>query len=131
GRIPAMPRLLGLVIAIGLADSLNPSTIAPALYLALGERPRTQVAEFTIAVFVVYLGGGALITLGPGQIIRSVIPDFDVHHTVRYIAELVAGVLLIVAAAWIWTRREQLARRGLPQGSPKRKSSILLGATIS
>src|SRR5437588_4104858 len=123
-----MPRLLGLVIAIGLADSINPSTIAPALYLALGERPRTQVAEFTIAVFVVYLGAGALITLGPGQIIRGVIPDVDVQHTVRYIAELVAGVVLVGAAVWIWTHRERLAGRGLPQGNPKRRSSILLGA---
>ena len=126
-----MPRLFGLVIAIGLADSINPSTIAPALYLALRERPRTQVAEFTIAVFVVYLAGGALITLGPGQILRSVIPDFDLHHTVRYIAELVAGVLLIAAAAWIWRRRERLVERGLPRSSPQRRSSALLGASIS
>jgi cytochrome c biogenesis protein CcdA len=126
-----MVRLLGLVIAIGLADSINPSTIAPALYLALGERPRLQVAEFTIAVFVVYLAGGALITLGPGEIIRSVIPDVDIHHTVRYIAELVAGVLLLGAAAWIWARRESLAARGLPQRQSRQRSSVLLGATIT
>ena len=35
----AMIRLIGLCISIGLADSLNPSTIAVALYLATGERP--------------------------------------------------------------------------------------------
>ncbi len=37
-----------LMVSIGLADSLNPSTIAPALYLASGERPRSRVAEFTL-----------------------------------------------------------------------------------
>ena len=49
-----MFRLVGLVVSIGLADSLNPSTIAPALYLATGEHPRTRVTEFTFGVFVVY-----------------------------------------------------------------------------
>ena len=49
-----MLRLVGIVISIGLADSLNPSTIAPALYLATGERGRERVAEFTFAVFAVY-----------------------------------------------------------------------------
>jgi cytochrome c biogenesis protein CcdA len=126
-----MTRLLGLVISIGLADSLNPSTIAPALYLSFGDHPRTQVAEFTLAVFVVYLGGGALITLGPGALIRDLIPDVDVQHTVRYIAELVAGLLLLGAAALIWKRRRHLIRRGLPQADPRRRSSALLGASIT
>ena len=113
-----MIRLLGLVIAIGLADSINPSTIAPALYLALGERPKAQVAKFTIAVFVVYLAGGALTTLGPGEIIRSVIPDVDIHHTVRYIAELVAGVLLVGAVAILF------GATGLASGVPGRTGSF-------
>src|SRR5579884_3233023 len=69
-----MPHLVGLMISIGLADSLNPSTIAPALYLAASEHPRRRVAEFTVAVFLVYLLGGALIALGPGQLIRSLAP---------------------------------------------------------
>ena len=33
-----MLRLIGLMISIGFADSLNPSTIAPAMYLAT-DRP--------------------------------------------------------------------------------------------
>jgi cytochrome c biogenesis protein CcdA len=126
-----MLRLLGLVISIGLADSINPSTIAPALYLSFGDHPRTQVAEFTITVFVVYLGGGALLTLGPGALIRDLIPDFDIQHTVRYIAELVAGAVMLGAAAFIWKRRERLILRGLPQADPQRRSSVLLGASIT
>lgn len=126
-----MLRLLGLVISIGLADSINPSTIAPALYLASGERPRARVAEFTIAVFAVYLAGGALITLGPGQLIRSAVPDLDVAHTVRHVAELVAGFVLIAAAVLVWRGRHRLRSRGLPRSNPKRKSSVLLGASIT
>jgi cytochrome c biogenesis protein CcdA len=126
-----MVRLLVLMVTIGLADSINPSTIAPALYLASGKRPRTRVAEFTVAVFMVYLAGGALIALGGGQLIRSAIPDFDIRLTVRYAAEIVAGVLLLGAAYLIWSRRHRMVARGLPGSDPKRKSSVLLGASIT
>ena len=126
-----MLRLLVLMITIGLADSVNPSTIAPALYLASGERPRTRVSEFTLAVFLVYLAGGALIALGPGQLIRHALPDVDVRQTVRYTGEIVAGALLIVGAAVIWTRRDRLLARGLPTTKPGRGSSLLLGASIT
>lgn len=126
-----MLRLLGLMISIGVADSLNPSTIAPALYLAAARaRPRRQVAEFTIAVFAVYLAGGALIAIGPGQIIRNA-ADLDVQQTVRHAAEIVAGVVLIGAAMMLWRRRRRLAERGLPQPDPTRTSGALLGATIT
>lgn len=124
-----MLRLLGLVISIGLADSVNPSTIAPALYLAAGERPRARVIEFTIAVFVVYLAGGALIALGPGQLLRTSLPHL--HSTIRHVAELVAGVLLIGGGALLWARRDRLAARGQLRANPERRSSVLLGATIT
>jgi len=126
-----MIRLLVLMISIGLVDSINPSTIAPALYLATGQRPRSSVAEFTIAVFVVYLAGGALIALGPGELIRSAVPDIDVRHTIRYVAEIVAGAILILGALLLWRRRHRLVSRGLPGTNPKRRSSMLLGASIT
>ena len=59
-----MLRLIGIVVSIGLADSINPTTIGPALYLATGERARGRVAEFTFAVFAVYFLGGAAIAVG-------------------------------------------------------------------
>ena len=124
-----MLRVTGLVISIGLVDSLNPSTIAPALYLAAGERPRIRVMEFTISVFVVFLAGGALIAIGPGALLRHVIPH--PHRTLRQIGEIVAGVLLIAAAVFIWFRRARLSEHSFPRAEPKRRSTVLLGVTIS
>jgi cytochrome c biogenesis protein CcdA len=126
-----MLRLLVLMVTIGLADSINPSTIAPALYLASGERPRTRVSEFTLTVFLVYLAGGCLIALGPGQLVRHALPDIDVRHTVRYAGEIVAGILLITGAMAVWRRRERLVARRLPTSKPGRGSSVLLGASIT
>jgi cytochrome c biogenesis protein CcdA len=123
-----MLRLLGLMISIGVVDSLNPSTIAPALYLATGDHPRRRVAEFTLAVFGVYLAGGVLIALGPGELVQDALPKG--HVTVRHVAEIVAGAILILGAALVWRSRERIAGRGLPQ--PRRsRSSAVLGATIT
>jgi cytochrome c biogenesis protein CcdA len=122
-------RLMGIVISIGLADSLNPTTIAPALYLASGERPRERVTEFTLAVFAVYLVGGLTIALGPGQLILSLVPRPG--HVAREVLEVVAGVVMLIAGVMLWRHREQLAARALPEPDTERRSSAVLGATIT
>jgi cytochrome c biogenesis protein CcdA len=124
-----MFRLIGIVISIGLADSLNPSTIAVALYLATGERARARVTEFTIGVFAVYFLGGAAIALGPGQLLLSLVPH--PNHTTRYVVELVAGAAMLVAAALLWYKRDQLSRREPPNFDAKGRASWVLGASIT
>jgi len=124
-----MVRLIGVVISIGLADSLNPTTIAPALYLASGKRAKEDVTEFTLGVFLVYFLGGALIALGPGQLLLSLVPKPTAHT--RYILELIAGIAMVIASAMLWRNRGRLAHRKLPQSSANGKSSAILGATIS
>jgi cytochrome c biogenesis protein CcdA len=124
-----MLRLIGLVVSIGLADSLNPTTIAPALYLASGENCRARVSEFTLGVFGVYFLGGALVALGPGQLLLALVPKPHAHT--RYILEIIAGVALLIAAAYLWLTRHRLARRELPALGAESKSSAILGATIS
>jgi cytochrome c biogenesis protein CcdA len=127
--MPGMFRLLGLMISIGLADSLNPTTIAPALYLATGDQARRRVIEFTISVFVVYFLGGALIAIGPGALLRSLVPH--IQATLRHSVEIAAGIGLLIAAGVLWRSRERLVARGLPASNPKGRSSALLGASIT
>jgi cytochrome c biogenesis protein CcdA len=122
-------RLLGIVISIGLADSLNPTTIAPALYLASGERARRRVVEFTAAVFVVSLIGGLVVALGPGRLIISLIPH--PHHRIAYLIETIAGIAMLVGAALLWRHRERLRDREPPNFEAGGKSGWVLGATIT
>ena len=124
-----MLRLFGIVISIGLADSMNPSTIAPGLYLALGERARTSLTEFTVTVFAVNFVGGAVIALGPGEVILHLVPH--PHATARYILETIAGVVMLIAAVVLWVKRRSLRQRELPSPSAEGKSAILLGLTIT
>lgn len=124
-----MLRLMVVVASIGLADSLNPSTIAPALYLASGEHARKQVFEFTVGVFVVYLLGGLIIDFGPGHLLLSLVPH--PRARVRYILEVVAGVAMLAAAAFVWGYRDRLSTRRLPSPKATGRSSAWLGATIT
>jgi cytochrome c biogenesis protein CcdA len=120
---------MGIAISIGLADSLNPSTLAPALYLAAGERARERVSEFTVAVFLVYLVGGVAIALGPGQLLLSLVPH--PRHIVAHIIETTVGVALMASGMIVWRHRRGLAQRESPNLDPRGKSSWLLGATIT
>ena len=92
-----MLRLIGLAVSIGLADSMNPSTIAPGLYLAIGNKARTGLIQFTLAVFAVNLLGGAAIALGPGEALLALVPKPGA--TARYILETVAGVVIVAIGA--------------------------------
>lgn len=124
-----MLRLLGIVISIGLADSLNPTTVAPALVLAAGERARDHVARFTLGVFAVYLLGGVLIALGPGELILDLVhkPSRDTGQ----ILEVIAGVMLLVAGSLLWRHRFTLRTKELPTTTRSEHSSWVLGATIT
>ncbi|MGO9971488.1 MAG: GAP family protein [Solirubrobacteraceae bacterium] len=124
-----MLRLVGLVVSIGLADALNPTTIGPGLYLAGGHGGRRRVAEFTLAVFAVYLAGGVAIALGPGQLLLSAFA-----HPLReaaHVLEIVVGAAMLGVACFLWWRRSWLAQREPPGTKPEGRSSAILGATIT
>ena len=120
-----MIALAALVLSIGLADSINPSTVAPALYLALGRDAVKSLAGFTAGVFSVYLLGGIAITLGPGRAVPH--PGPRVTHLI----ELGLGGGTLVVALALWLSRARIARRITSgKGRVGQGSSFLLGATI-
>jgi cytochrome c biogenesis protein CcdA len=123
-----MLRALGVVLSIGLADSLNPSTSVTGLFLASGERPRRSVLEFAAGVFAVFLVGGLILTLGPGRAILTVVPRPGA--TARYILETVAGAAMLCIAARLWRHRS--APHGARRvGTIRRRGSpLLFGATV-
>ena len=86
-----MLRRVAVMISVGLADSINPSTVGPALYLTTTHRRVGRVLQFTVAVFLVELAAGIVLTIGPGRLLLGLI-----HHprdTIRRAIELVAGLL--------------------------------------
>lgn len=102
-----MLKLAILIAGIGLADSVNPATIGPALYFATTDHPIRRVTEFTAGFFIVNFVAGVLIVVGPGQLLVSLAqrPGPEVNH----IIELVAGVILIAVAIGLFLGRTRLA----------------------
>lgn len=121
--------LIGLVLSVGLADSLNPSTVGPALYLAASGKRVLKVTQFTLGVFGVNLLAGVLLTIGPGRLLLSLVPH--PRGTVKHIIELVAGLVLLVAAVALWQSRRNLSSRQLPMSSSAGGSALVAGASIA
>jgi Sap, sulfolipid-1-addressing protein len=123
-----MLRLAGVVVTIALVDSLNPSTIGPAIYLASGARARRSVLEFTTAVLIAHLTDAALLMVGPGPLVLSFIRGLD--PTVQHLTELALGAGILVAAGLTWHHRARLSCKDLPDPNPNLRSSLILGASI-
>ena len=121
-------RLLLLAITVGLADSMNPSTIAPALYLATGQCAKRDLIRFTLGAGGTYFLGGALIVLGPGEGLLALVPHPDA--LTRYILETLVGAVVLVAGLVLWYRRRHLGDHRLPEPKSNGRSAVLLGASI-
>lgn len=122
-------RRIGVALSVGLADSLNPSTVGPALYLATATGPVWRVTQFTLGVFSVNFVGGVVLTIGPGRLLLGLVPH--PQGTVRHVLELVAGFVLLAAAVALWRGRRRLARRALPGMGGKGGSALIAGASIA
>lgn len=103
-----MAGVVVLVVSIAAFDSLNPSTLLPAVVLALGESPLRRVALFAAGVFAVStLGGMVLLFVGRTVVARTAHPSAHARH----VAELVIGVALVVAGVVLWTLRRHVGRQ--------------------
>jgi cytochrome c biogenesis protein CcdA len=122
-------RLAIIGLTVGLADSLNPSTVGPAVYLATVAKGALRVTQFTLGVLGVNVVVGLFLVLGPGNFLFGLIPH--PQKTARHLIELVAGVVLLGAAAALWLGRRKLAQRELPMRRGGGGSAMVAGASIA
>jgi cytochrome c biogenesis protein CcdA len=120
--------LLAIVIGVGLVDSLNPSTIAPALYLATGRDHARSLAGFVAGVFAVNLTLGVILALGPGQIVMDHVPHPSDHA--KHLIEVSAGSFLLIVAAALWFKRSSFAEH-VTNTDRLQRSSLYLGSGIA
>lgn len=123
-----MLALLALVASIALADSVNPSTVVPALFYATGARPRAALAGFAAGVFAVALAGGVLVLLGGRELVESLLPD--VGDATRHRLEVAGGAALIALAAGVWLTARHAADRTPRPRAGRWWSAPMLGAAI-
>jgi cytochrome c biogenesis protein CcdA len=120
--------LLALVLLIGIVDSANPSTIAPALYFAAGEDAHTSLVGFIAGVFLTSLAAGALFVVGPGQALMAIVPHPGDES--RHLIELAAGMATLALAIGLWLSRSRLSGHVTNLTKRVDRASLLVGAGI-
>ncbi len=116
-----------VVVSVALADSLNPSTLIPGLWLATAPQA-DRLAAFVLGVFTVYTAGGLVLVFGPGRVLISALHGF--HGPFEHVVEAVGGVLVLAIAVVLWRSRTGADDQPRPRRSYTRASAFALGAGI-
>jgi threonine/homoserine/homoserine lactone efflux protein len=122
-----MVRLTLLVGSIAAADSINPSTVVPAIWLATASRGR-GLASFTLGAFVVYLAGGLVLVFGPGPALIAAL-----HHIkgpFEHALQAAGGAVALAFAVTLWRSRNREPEERRVRRSHTRASAFALGAGI-
>jgi cytochrome c biogenesis protein CcdA len=128
--VSVMLKLAIAVVAIALADCINPSLIAGELLLATGAHPRRRTATFTLAAWIVTFVFGVAFALGLGDLILALLPKPG--PTVKYALIAAAGFVLVIGGTVVWVRRGALVSDDPEEArSAASGSSALFGATIA
>ena len=117
-----MLKLAVAVVAIALADSVNPSLIGGELFVATGEHPRRQTTAFTAAALLVTFVFGFALALGLGDLILSLVPKPG--RTVKYGLIIFAGIVLVFGGAVVWIRRKTLVNAQESDDQPARHGRL-------
>ena len=74
--------LAAVILSVAALDSVNPSTVGPALVLAAVEpHSGRRVAAFTVGVFTVSTVGGIVLLVGPGRAQMTLCTFLNRTHT--------------------------------------------------
>jgi hypothetical protein len=116
-----------VVVSIAIADSVNPSTVVPALWQAGAPRGRGLVS-FTLGVFLVYLAGGIVLAFGPGPALIGAL-----HHVrgpVEHTLQAAGGLVALAFAVTLWRSRGSIRAERNLRRCGTRTSAFGLGAGI-
>ncbi len=124
-----MKGLVALVLSVALVDSLNPSTMGPAVYLATRKHTARSLLGFTLGVFAVNVAAGLVLTLGPGQAILAAVPNVGEHA--KHLLELFLGLAALALGCLLWPIRHRIAHEVVPKKALGHGTSLALGAGIA
>lgn len=97
--------VIGTVLGLAIADSLNPFSVAAMVYLLGTSRPIVNGALFTLGTFITYLAGGVLLYFGWDAAVAAVAPLLPPWSLIA--VEVTAGALLLALGLWMWRKRRE------------------------
>jgi cytochrome c biogenesis protein CcdA len=116
-----------LVASVALADSVNPSTVIPALWLA-NASSSGGLASYTLGVFVAYLAGGLVLLLGPGPALIGTLRH--VQGPIEHGVQITGGILALTFAVLVWRARKRTDDQPRIRRPRSLASAFALGAGI-
>jgi hypothetical protein len=99
-----MTDLLSL-IALGIADALNPFSIAAVVYLLTTDKPFERSATFIIGTFLFYFIGGIAMMEGWTQILKNILPVLPVWIPILFY--VIAGIACLAIAQHLRLRAKK------------------------
>jgi hypothetical protein len=117
-----------LAVGVGLVDGINPSTVAPAIVLALRPKGQKLLGAFAASVFAVSTIAGAAVVLGPGRFLLDHAPHLGDHT--KHVLALAGGAALLAAAALVWAHRHAATRALGGRAADSPGAAAGLGAAI-
>jgi cytochrome c biogenesis protein CcdA len=120
--------LIALIASVAALDSLNPSTLGPALFMAGGRRPGRDVSAFAAGVLGVSAVGGLALLFGPGRALLANIARPSPHT--QHLGETLTGAALVGAATVLWLLRHRFGRRLSKTQGRVGGSAFVIGAGI-
>ena len=120
--------LLLALLALALLDSLNPITIAGAVFLLLTPRPVPRTVSFVAGASLAYLAGGVLLYIGLGAVFMEVL-EYLSGPWVHALLVVLGGVLVGVG---VWMERSpprEEVGRGFKNLRPG--ATFLIGASVT
>jgi cytochrome c biogenesis protein CcdA len=123
-----MSDLLVLVVSVALVDSLNPTTVVPALYLATGPRAVRAVLGFAVGFLAVNVAAGVA-ALVLGHRLRAYVPHPGQGGL--HAGEVVVGLLAVAASGLLWRRRHGVEAAFAGAEARVTRVAPVAGATIA
>lgn len=116
-------------MSLAMADSVNPVTIAVALYLASSGSSSSRLAGFAAGVFGAYAPGGVVLMLGPGELLDT--PHASSGTRGFHAASIALGAGMLIAALILLRRRPRSARASSLLVRLDARSAFVLGAAVT
>ena len=120
--------LLLTLFALALLDSLNPVTIAGAVFLLLTPRPVPRTLSFVAGAGLAYFAGGVLLYLGLGAVFVRVL-DYLSGPWVHVLL-VVLGAVMVAVGVWM-QRRKPKEGSGRTFKNLHPAATFLIGASVT
>lgn len=120
--------LLLTLLALALLDSLNPVTIAGAVFLLLTPRPVPRTVSFVAGACLAYLAGGVLLYLGLGAVFVRIL-DYLSAPWIHGALFLVGVVMVGIGVRMERSPPREGGRKGIKNLHPA--GTFLIGAGVT